>query len=85
MFLHCKVSLIFILFLGSLGVEMVQTTPLRRTSPYALVAVNPQSHAGSKTLLQQNPPVVNWGHLLTPVVPYDGRRTVVLVGSHFAS
>jgi len=38
-----------------------------------------QGHAGSKTLFQQNPPVLNWGCQLTQVVLYNGRKTVVVV------
>jgi len=38
-----------------------------------------QGHADSKTLLQQNPPVLNWGCQLTQVVLYNGRKTVVIV------
>jgi len=34
---------------------------------------------GSKTLLQQNPPVLNWGCRLWQVVLYSGRRLVVVV------
>ena len=36
-----------------------------------------QGHAGSKTLHQQNPPVLNWMCLLTGVDLYNGRKTVV--------
>ena len=36
-------------------------------------------HAGAKILLQQNPPVINWGYQLTPVVLYNGRKTVVVI------
>jgi len=35
-----------------------------------------QGHAGSKTLHQQNPPVLNWKYWLTQV---DVRKTVVVV------
>ena len=34
---------------------------------------------GSKTLLQQNPPVLNWGCRLTQDVLYNGRKMVVVV------
>jgi len=30
-------------------------------------------------LLQQNPPVLNWRCWLTQVVPYNGRKTIVVV------
>jgi len=36
-------------------------------------------HAGSKTLHQQNPPVVNWRCWPTQVDLYNGRKTVVVV------
>jgi len=38
-----------------------------------------QGHADSKTLLQQNPPVLNWGYQMTPVDLYRGCKTVVCV------
>ena len=38
-----------------------------------------QGHAGSKTLHQQNPPVLNWRCRLTRVDVYNGRKTVVMV------
>jgi len=34
---------------------------------------------GSKTLLRQNPPVLNWGCQLMRVVPYDDHRVVAVV------
>jgi len=37
-----------------------------------------QSHAGSKTLLQQNTPVLKLGCRLTQVDLHDGRRMVVV-------
>jgi len=36
-----------------------------------------QKHAGSETLLQQNPPVLNWRCRLVQVVMYNGRKMVV--------
>jgi len=36
-------------------------------------------HAGSKTLLQQNPPVVKWESWLTQVGLCNGRKTVLVV------
>jgi len=36
-----------------------------------------QDRAGSKTLLQQNPVVLNWGCWLTQVVLCNGCKTVV--------
>jgi len=38
-----------------------------------------QGHAGSKTLLQQNPPVLNWVCQLTHVVLYGSKMVVVVV------
>ena len=38
-----------------------------------------QGHVNSKTLLQQNPPVLNCGCWLTQVVLYIGRKTVVVI------
>ena len=38
-----------------------------------------QGLAASKTLLQQNPLVLNWGYQLTQVVLYNGHKTVVVV------
>jgi len=38
-----------------------------------------QGHAGSKTLLQQNPPVLNWEYWLMQTDPYAGHKIVVVV------
>jgi len=38
-----------------------------------------QGHAGSKTVLQQNPPVHNWGCQPKQVVLYNDHKTVVVV------
>jgi len=38
-----------------------------------------QGHVGSKTLHQQNSPVLNWRCRLTHVDLYDGRETVVVL------
>jgi len=46
------------------GMEMMQVTPLRTlaSSPYyEYASCHQQGHAGGKTLLQQDPPVLNWG------------------------
>ena len=37
-----------------------------------------QAHADSKSLLQQNPQVLNWGYQLTQVVLYNGGKIVVV-------
>jgi len=39
----------------------------------------PQRHAGSKTLHQQNPPVLDWRYWLTQDDVYNGWKTVVVV------
>jgi len=50
------------------------------SSPYSKHAdCRQQGHAGSKTLHQQNPPVLNWRCQLTQVDLYDGRKMVVVV------
>ena len=46
-------------------------------NPNAPVAVS--KAFGSKTLLQQNPPVLNWECRLTQVDLYSSRKTVVVV------
>jgi len=70
------------------GMDTVQVTPLRRTlvsSPSSECAsCHQQGHEGSKTLLQQNPPVLNCGCRLMQVVPYNGCKMVV-VGITFCS
>jgi len=38
-----------------------------------------QGHVGRKTLLQQNPSVLNWGCRLMQVVLYYGCKTAVVV------
>ena len=63
--------------------EMVQITPLRRTlasSPLSeCTSCHQQGQAGSKTLLKQNPLVLNRGCWLTQVVLYNGHKMVVVV------
>ena len=49
------------------------------SSPYSkCTSCHQQVHAGSKTLLQQNSPVRNWGCWLTQVVLYNGCKAVVV-------
>jgi len=56
----------------------LRSTPA--SSPYSKHAdCHQQGHAGSKTLHQQNPPVLNWRCQLTQVDLYDGRKIVVVV------
>jgi len=38
-----------------------------------------QEHAGSKTLLQQNPPVINFGCQLIQMVLYNSHKTLIVV------
>jgi len=38
-----------------------------------------QEHAGSKTLLQQNPPVINFGCRLIQMVLYNSHKTLIVV------
>jgi len=38
-----------------------------------------QGHVGSRTLLQQNPPVLNWGCRLSQADLYNGREMFVCV------
>jgi len=55
------------------GTETVSITPLRTlvSSPSSeWASCREQGHAGSKTLLQQNPLVLNWGYRLMQVVLY---------------
>jgi len=42
-------------------------------------ACRQQGHAVSKTLHQQNPPVLNWTCWLTQVDPYNGCKAVIVV------
>ena len=49
------------------------------TVQFECASCHQQGNARSKTLLQQNPPVLNWGCRLTQVVLYNGRKTVVVV------
>jgi len=53
--------------LPSLGQKM-------STSHSAMMLCGWQGHADSKTLLQQNPAVLNWECQLTQVVLYNGRK-----------
>jgi len=59
--------------------ETVHVTPLRTlvSSPESeFASCHQQGHAGSETLLQQNPPVLNWGCWLAQVILYNGRKLV---------
>ena len=62
---------------------MVQVTPVRRTLASSLeskcTSCRQQGHAGSKILLQQDPPVLNWMCQQTQVVLCNGCK--MLVGS----
>jgi len=68
-------------------IETVQVTTFRRTlgSPcYSECAsCHQQVHAGSKTLLQQNPSVFDCGCRLTQIVLYNCRKIVVVVSFLF--
>jgi len=57
------------------GMEMVYVTPLRRTPG---LLPSQKGHAGSKTLLRQNPPFLNWGCLLTQVDLCNGHKNSCL-------
>ena len=54
----------------------VDNTLEDNSSVFSLVQM--QGHAGSKTLHQQNPPVLNWGCRLMQVDVYNGFKTVVV-------
>jgi len=64
------------------GTEMVHVTALRRTLASSLYSecagCHWQGHAGSSTLLYQNPQVLNWGCCLTQVVLYNGCKMVIV-------
>ena len=56
---------------------LVLVTLLRRTLVYSLsdyADCCQQGHVGSKTLLQQNPPVLNWGCQLREVDLFDAMK-----------
>jgi len=64
------------------GTKTVQVTLLRTlaSSPQSeCVSCRQQGHAGSKTVFQQNSPVLNWGCQLTHVVMYSGCKMVAVV------
>jgi len=44
-----------------------------------LAATSKGMHAGSRTLLQHKPPVLNWGRWLTQGDLYSGQKTVMIV------
>ena len=58
-------------------ITLLWRTPASFPNPNALVAIS--SHVGSKTLYQQNPPVLNWRCQLTQVDLHNGHKTVVVV------
>ena len=49
--------------------------PVTRDCRYFFLYCRQQGHAGSKTLQQRNPPVLNWRCRLTQVDLYNGRKT----------
>jgi len=66
---------------GSISIS-VQATSLRTLASSPLsecINCRQQLHASSKTLLQQNSPVLNWGCQLTQVLLYSGHKMVVLL------
>ena len=87
---HCKpllhlylhdLLILYSTILYAVGMETLLRTPA--SSPYSeCTGCRQQGHAGSKTLHQQNPPVLNWRCRLTQVDLYNGRKMVVgwLVG-----
>ena len=44
-----------------------------------ITACSQQRHAGSKTLRQQNPPILNWRYRLTQIDLYNGRKNGFLM------
>jgi len=54
-------------------------------NPNVLAAVSKGIRVGSKTTLQQNPPVLNWVSRLTKVVLYTSRETGVEVAAAAAA
>ena len=62
---------------------MVQVALLKRTlasSPQSKCgSCRQQGHVGSKTVLEQNPPVLNWKCHLMQVILYNGRKMVIVV------
>jgi len=65
------------------GTETVHVTPVRRmlaSSPWSERArCRRHGHAGGKTLLQQNPLILNWGCRLMQVVLYNDCKLVAVV------
>ena len=62
--------------------ETVHVTPLRTlvSSPESeFASCHQQGHAGSETLLQQNPPVLNWECQLMQFVLHNGHKKMVVV------
>jgi len=55
---------------------MVQVTLLRRTLVYTSFCQ--QGHVGSKALLQQSPPALNWGCRLMQVIMNNGCKMVIV-------
>jgi len=64
-------------------VETVREAQLRQTVVFSTssecASRRQQVHAGSETSLQQNLLVLYWGYWLTQVVPYSGRKKVIVV------
>jgi len=64
--------------------DSVDSTVEENSSVFSLIHMRwLQGHADSKTVHQQNPPVLNWRCQLMQVDLYNGRKTVVVVGVWF--
>jgi len=53
--------------------DSVDNTVEENSSVFCLIRIRQQGHVGSKTLHQQNPPVLNWRCRLTQVGLHNGR------------
>ena len=61
------------------GADVCNTTVENSSFCLCEYASLQQGHVGSKSLLQQNPPDLNWGCLQTQVDPYNDYKIVVVV------
>ena len=59
--------------------DSIDNTAEENSSVFCLIRIRQQGHVGSKTLHQENPPVLNWRCRLTQVGLHNGRETVVVV------
>jgi len=63
----------------TLSITWLRRTPACSPQSQYIAGCHQQGHVGSKTLHQQNPPVLDWRCRLTQVDLYNSRKTAIVV------